>query len=144
MDRQVQLRSIFVLAVAALFGLAALSPVSRPFLWVALIVPATFGLVALGLLSAPFLAMEHAEGELPRWRTLVDFLEHNSLLGFVDLMVLLDVALVAGFGWADQGVLGRVLYVAAVATGAGSALGDWFLGQQTDRKQRGWQRHPPA
>lgn len=142
MDAQVRFRLLLYASVFTLIIIAATQPASQTVVLYALLVPFAFVLAAAFLLGGPFLAMEHAEGERVGWRRALDFLEHNSALAFLDLMLLWTTAFVAGMAFAQMAPWLKVAYVVVAMVGFGAALTDWFLTQQRDAKQARWQEHP--
>lgn len=142
MDRQIRFRIILYASVLALFTLAAVTPGTDRLFLLIILVPLTFSAVGALLLALPFLAMEHAEGERVPWHRPLDFLQHNSLLAFVDVMLLWTTAVVAATGLPAMGPAGVAVFAVAVAAGGSSALADWLLGNESDHDQAAWQRHP--
>lgn len=144
MDRQFRSRLVLYGTVAVMFALAALQPSTAAVFQASILVPAGFLAVAALLLAAPYIAMSRAEGRRIGWRRALDFLEHNSLVAFVDFALLWVTTGIVIMAWNDLSAVERMVFLAATAVGAYYGLRDWLLAQQSDRTQRRWQRHPQS
>lgn len=137
MDRQVIARLIVLASILVLAGLAfagAASPIAQA----ALLVPIAFAVGGAIVLGLPYLAIEKSEGHRIQWKKALDFIEHGTVLAWVELFVLWCTGFIAFMGLTAATV---APFAAAAAIGLGAAMWNLALSEMPDSMQ-GWQHHP--
>lgn len=142
MDRQIGSRLILLAAIVTMVVLAAISDVSR-IAALAIGVPLAFLAAGALLIGVPYAAVEKAEGHRLRWKKLLDFFEHATVLAWMDLFVLWFVTGIAYMGLAaGAGTAYTVVFAIALVVGIIAAMRDLYLSEEPDGMQAAWQEHP--
>ncbi len=141
MDRQTTARLILLAAIVVMVILAASSDVSRV-LVLAIAVPLAFIVSGLSLLLFPYLAVQKADGRTVGAKAFLDFLEHGTVLAWVELGALWAVSGVAFMGIFAGTPAYTFGFIVTFLVGIASALQNLYLSEEPDSWQAAWQEHP--
>lgn len=142
MDRQVVARLVVLLAIAVLAFIAFSTDVSRIAL-VAIALPVAFAIGGGLVFGLPWFVTEKSEGHRIKWLKGLDFLEHGTVLAWLELFALWMTGFIAFMGLQGEtaGWESPAFYGAA-AVGFIAAMANLYFSEEPDAQQEEWMEHP--